>query len=337
MIYPKFLEKNDCIGVPAPSSGAYNELYINRYDNSQKKLVELGYKTILSQNIKNSDKARSADYLTRANEVNEMIANDDIDFIICAAGGEFLVEILPFLDWEKITKRPKFIQGFSDPTGILFPLTTKYDIATIYGNNFGEFGTEEYHQSVIDNLEIMKGNLVVQNSYDLYENERGERITGLEGYNLTEKVYWKTFDGNSANIHGRIIGGCLDLISELAGTKYDGTNNFNEKYKNDGIIWYFDNCELSKEELIRTLWKLNEFEYFKYAKGIVFGRNGADISCLDYTMEETLKDSVLSRLNVPIIYDADVSHKGPSFTIINGAIATINCNDGKGKLTLELK
>ena len=265
-----------------------------------------------------------------------MFGNKDINFIICAAGGEFLVEILPYVNFNKLIENPKFIQGFSDPTGLLFPITTKYDIATIYGNNFGEYGAEVYDRSVIENLEILQGNLIEQQSYELYENERAERITGLEGYNFTTKVEWKVLDNKKANITGRIIGGCLDIISELAGTKYDGTKQFNEKYKEDGIIWYFDNCELSKEELIRTLWKLNELGYFKYTKGIIFGRNGAEISCLDYTMEEALKDSVIYELKIPIIYDADVSHKGPCFTIINGAIASIECENEKGNIRFKL-
>ncbi|MBO5349784.1 MAG: LD-carboxypeptidase [Clostridia bacterium] len=337
MIYPQFLKNNSHIGVPAPSDGAYNDLYINRYKNSKRKLEEMGYKVTLSENIFKSDKARSASAEIRAKELNDMIENKDINFIICAAGGEFLVEILPYVDFTKIVKNPKFIQGFSDPTGILFPITTKYDIATIYGNNFGEYGMENYSRNVVENLEILKGNCIVQQSYELYEEERAERVTGLEGDNLTAPVNWKLLNGNKAEITGRIIGGCFDIISEIAGTKYDGTSIFNEKYKQDGIIWYFDNCELSKEELIRTLWKLNEFEYFKYAKAIIFGRNGVEKSYLEYTMEEALKDSVISKLNIPIIYDADISHKSPSLTIINGAIATVQTNNGKGSISFKLK
>lgn len=336
MLYPKFLQKGNIIGVPAPSSGAYNELYVNRFENAKLNLQKMGYNCILSKNIFANTKARSAPAKIRADEINEMFGNKDINFIICAAGGEFLVEILPYVNFNKLIENPKFIQGFSDPTGLLFPITTKYDIATIYGNNFGEYGAEVYDRSVIENLEILQGNLIEQQSYELYENERAERITGLEGYNFTTKVEWKVLDNKKANITGRIIGGCLDIISELAGTKYDGTKQFNEKYKEDGIIWYFDNCELSKEELIRTLWKLNELGYFKYTKGIIFGRNGAEISCLDYTMEEALKDSVIYELKIPIIYDADVSHKGPCFTIINGAIASIKCENEKGSIRFKL-
>ena len=47
---------------------------------------------------------------------------------------------------------------------------------------------------------------------------------------------------------------------------------------------------------------------------------------------------VVSGVNtpVPIIYDADISHKGPSMTIINGAIAEVQSKKGKGNIKLEL-
>ena len=337
MIYPKFIKENSCIGIPAPSSGAYNQQKINQMLNAKKNLESLGYNLILSENLLKCHKARSASSIVRATEINYMITNKDIDMILCATGGEFLVEILPYINFDLLKENPKFFIGFSDPTGILYPITTKYDIATIYGHNFSSLGTEKFHKSHTDFLEIIKGNIIEQQSYDLYEENRFERKTGLEEYNLTEKVYWNTLDNKDVFVKGRIIGGCLDVIAEIAGTKYDGINFFNEKYKDDGIIWYFDNCELSMEETIRTLWRLSELDYFKYTKGIIFGRFGQNITNLDYDVRTCLEDSVISSLNIPIIYDADISHKGPSLTIINGSIATIKVKEGKSTTNFELK
>ena len=146
-------------------------------------------------------------------------------------------------------------------------------MATIYGNNFGDYGAECDDKSILDNIQIITGNIIKQKNYELYEDERAERITGLEGYNLTKKVEWKSLNNSEITVTGRVIGGCLDIISEIAGTKYDGTNEFNEKYKNDGIIWYFDNCELSKEELIRTIWK--EIQILPFEHRQQTGRNEA--------------------------------------------------------------
>lgn len=336
MIYPDFLQKGSKIGVPAPSAGAYDNLKANRFKNAKLKMENMGYEIELSSNINVCEKCRSADALTRANEINRMFENSNINGIICATGGEFLVEILPYIKFDLIKQNPKWLQGFSDPTGLLFPITTKYDIATIYGQNFGCYGAEQYDRATLDSIEILQGNIISQESFDLYEEEHAEMVTGLESDNLTEKVEWKILNKDSIKVTGRMIGGCLDLIMELCGTKYDGTRDFIEKYKNDGIIWYFDNCELSLEELIRSLWKLNELDYFKYAKAIIFGRNGKESSYLDYTMKKCLEDSVISKLDIPIVYDADISHKSPCLNIINGAVATLNVSNGKGKIDFSL-
>ena len=337
MKYPSFLKNNDLIGVPAPSGGASDDFKRNKYKNADKYFKDHGYRTLLSKNINKDYRGRSADKRKRANELNDMFKSKDIDLILCAAGGEFLVEILPYVDFELLKKNPKFVCGFSDPTGILYPITTKYDIATIYGNNFSSFGEDTFYDCHYDFLKIISGEKLKEESYPLYEEERLEKVTGLEGLNLTEEVYWKSLDNKKVDIKGRIIGGCFDLIAELIGTKYDGIDEFNEKYKDDGIIWYFDNCELSMEEVIRTLWKMNEFGYFKHTKGVIFGRFGIEISYNDYDVKSCLEDSTLNELNIPIIYDADISHKGPSLTIINGSIAHVICDKGKGKIEFELK
>ena len=336
MIYPKFIKENNTIGVPAPSAGASNELKQNKIKNSKKMFESFKYKIKLSDNIFNSYRGRSADKKIRAQELNDMINDRNIDMIICASGGEFLVEILPYVNFKLIKENPKFVCGFSDPTGLLYTITTKYDVSTIYGQNFSSMGSEPLNSNQKNFMEIIKGNIIEQNNSKYYENEPLEKITGLEPDNLTEKVYWNTLDGKEVTLKGRIIGGCFDIISELAGTKYDGIKKFNEKYKNDGIIWYFDNCEITMEETIRTLWKLNELEFFKYTKGIIFGRFGVNTTYFDYDVKTCLEDSILPSLNIPIIYDADFSHKAPCLTVINGSIATVNVKNGKGKISFKL-
>lgn len=336
MIYPKFVKENSIIGIPAPSAGAYNEKKKNKFFNAKKNLENLSYQLVLSENLLKCEKGRSATAIIRAKEMNDMFENKDIEMILCATGGDFLLEILPYINFDCLVKNPKYIVGFSDSTGLLYPITTKYDIATIYGHNFSGLGIEEYHQSELDFLEIIKGNIVSQNSYEMYEENSLKSITGLEGYNLDTEVYWHTLDNKDINLKGRIIGGCLDVISSLAGTKYDGIKEFNDRYQEDGIIWYFDNCELSKEETIRVLWKLNELDYFKYAKGIIFGRFGVDTTFYDYDVKSCLEDSIISKLNIPIIYDADISHKSPCLTIINGALTEVNVSNGKGNISFKL-
>lgn len=338
MIYPKFIKTGSKIGIPAPSSGAWDEFKKVKFDNAAVQLKNKGFNLDISPNINVCNKYRSADAKTRAEELNRMFADSSIDAIICATGGEFLLEILPYVDFDLLVKNPKWVQGFSDPTGLLYTITTKYDIATIYGHNFSPYGMEVLGKTEEDSLQILQGNILEQTSSELYEEVRGEKITGLECPNYTEKTEWKILNGDEVHVKGRCLAGSYDLIIELAGTKYDGASRFIEKYKDDGIIWFFDNCEISYEEVIRSLWKLNELGYFKYTKAVVFGRSGSGVRESEiYTLPECLQDSVLLGLNVPIIYDADVSHKAPCLSYINGAIATLDVVGGKAKINFELK
>ena len=47
-------------------------------------------------------------------------------------------------------------EGYSDPTGLHYTITTRLDIATIYGSNFCEFGMNPWHKSLEDNLKILE-------------------------------------------------------------------------------------------------------------------------------------------------------------------------------------
>ena len=337
MKYPNFINNNGRIGIIAPSDGSSDNYKKNKYKNAIKRLEKLGYKLEISNNLFKSINGRSSDTKTRASEVNDMFKNKNIDLILCACGGEFLIETLPYINFNYLVDNPKYVCGFSDPTGILYTLTTKYDIATIYGKNLSNFGTYNLHKSEEDFLSIINGKQIIQKNYSKYEDERSKKETGLENYNLTKKVKYKSLDNKDTIIKGRIIGGCFDIISELCATKYDGFKSFNNKYKKDGIIWYFDNCDKNLEDTIRILWKFNEEGYFDNAKGIIFGRFGNTSSRFYKNVASCLKDSVISKLNIPIIYDSDISHKGPCLNIINGSIATVELKNNKCSISFELK
>lgn len=337
MIYPEFLKEQDTIGVTAPSDGIIEKVDLYRLDSAINKLKNIGFNVVETENVRTSFKGASSPSKTRASELEELYKDDNIKTIICAAGGDFLLEMLSEFDFNVVKNNPKWLQGYSDPTGLLFTITTTLDIATIYADNFKSFGMNPLHKSIINNIEILKGNLIVQESFEKYEKERVNYIVGDEPYNLTENIYWENLIGKEkVEIQGRMIGGCLDILNELFGTRFDKTKEFIEKYKDDGIIWYFDNCELNSEALIRTMWKFKDNGWFKYTKGIVFGRSMIEASYHDISFKEALIHS-LEELNIPVIINADIGHVSPRMTIINGSIATITSENGKGSIKFELK
>lgn len=337
MIYPKFIKEQGTIGVTAPSRGITNELDLKRLESAIKNINEKGFNVKETENVRTDNLGRSSSKEERAKQLESLFLDKKVDAIISASGGDFLMEMIPYLNYEVIKNNPKWFQGYSDPTWLTYTITTNLDIATIYSNNFKSFGMKPWHKSLETNIKILKGDLINQKSFEKYELYKKNQETGLEDYNLTEKVKWKIITGEKeVSIKGRMIGGCLDVINEIYGTNYDKTQEFLEKYQNDGIIWYLENYSLTSEDLTRVLWKLNDKGYFKYTKGIIFGRSLNYQSFYNLSFEETIKSS-LKDLKVPIITEADFGHLSPRMTIINGAIAEIKVKNDQGEISFILK
>lgn len=331
MIFPKYIKPGDVIGVTAPSNGITDELKIKRFKNGGKNLKNKGYDVAFTPNVFTADeRGCSSDGKTRAKQLNLLIKDQRISYVISAAGGDYLMEMLEHIDFDAIKKNPKWIQGYSDNTGLLYPITTKCDVATVYGFNFSDFGMEQWQESVERSFAILEGKEKIQKSFDFFERERHEYSTGLEGYFADEKVCWKNGRGEEKiEMSGRLIGGCLDVISFITGTRFDGTLEYIEKYKEDGILWFLESFDMSDTLLITNLWRLKEMGYFKYASGFVFGRPLMYNTWVGQSYEAAVL-SILGNLEVPVIFDADIGHKGPQFSMINGAVAKVTSEKGKG-------
>ena len=314
MIYPKKLSKN-IIGITALSSGVGFNL--DDYISSLNNLKEKGFSLIETDNVRKR-KNPSSSAKTRAKEFDELILNKDVEAIICAAGGDFLIEVLPYINLDNIKNKPKWLMGASDPTYLLYLVTTSLDIATLYGHNAGSFDSKKLHKSQEIALEYLKGNYLKQTSYKKYESNRELRVDN--NYNLDKEVKWES-NKESFKITGRIIGGCIDCLRDLPGTPYDKTKEFVETYKNDGIIFYFDIFSLSSEDFYRSLIMMRESSWFQNIKGVIVGRIIYPSSFTNLTYEKALKKVFK---NIPLIWNADIGHVPPKMTIINGSIITIS-------------
>lgn len=340
MIFPRNLEKGLGIGVTATSSGFSSEVDLIRLESGIRHFEELGYTVKVTDNVRRNEKGRSSNGPTRAKELSELIQDDKIRAIIAASGGDYLMEMLSYINFNTIRDNPKWLQGYSDTTGLLYTVTTNLDMATLYGSNFGSFGMKKWHRSLVDNLNILEGNDIVQDSYDQYQDGFQPRITGYEEFVLEKETNWINLYPHNCNMdqelimEGRALGGCLDVLLNLVGTRFDRTKDFITKYQKDKILWFLESYDLSSETLTRGLWQLKEAGWFEYASGFVFGRPAMYNSDFDISYEEAVL-SVLGEMNLPIILDADIGHKPPQFTMINGAIAKVNSFHGKGKIIFE--
>lgn len=346
MRYPRNLQENGTIGFVAPSFGCNTEPYMSCFNNAQKKFKEMGYKLDLGPNcyagngigISNTPEKCAA-------ELVEYYVSDKNDCLISCGGGELMCEILEHVDFEALRKaEPKWFMGFSDNTNMTYLLATLCDTAAVYGPGAGTFGMEPWHDALKDAFGVLTGQVDAVQGYDKWEKESLKNPENpLVPYNVTEERVLKCYVGNepvvwknaadvesaehgveAIEFSGRLIGGCMDCLVNLLGTKFDKTAEFVEKYKEDGFIWFLEACDLNVFSIRRAMWQMEQAGWFQYVKGFLIGRPlcfGQEMMGLD-AYEAVLK--VAGEKNVPVIMDVDIGHLAPMMPIVVGSMGEVN-------------
>ena len=345
MRYPEYLKDGGVIGLVAPSFGCTFEPYKSCLDAAIKRFEGMGYKIVEGPNCRRDDGIGiSSTPENCGKELTDYYCSGDNDVLISCGGGELMCETLDYVDFEAVKKAdPKWYMGYSDNTNFTFLLNTICDTASIYGPCAGAFGMHELHPALEDAIKAFTGKLDKVSGYDKFELESlKDEEHPYAAYNLTETKELRLFMGEKEMnrlpaFSGRLTGGCLDCLANLVGTKYDNVEVFNEKYKDEGIVWFLEACDLNVMSIRRALWNLDRAGWFKYAKGFIIGRPLAawkqEMMGLDQYNAVT---GILGKYNVPIVMDADVGHLPPAMPIISGAVAEVNCEGSNVTLSYEL-
>lgn len=348
MRYPAFLKENGTIGFVAPSFGCSFDPYLSAFQNAQKKFEEMGYQLDLGPNCYAQEGIGISSTPQKcAQELSEYYQSQNNDCLISCGGGELMCEILPHVDFEKIKcADPKWYLGYSDNTNMTYLLTTLCDTASVYGPCAAAFGMEPWHDAISDTFALLKGEKTEFESYGLWEKESlKDEEHSLAAYNCTEELQIKLFetgeDGlykecTNGEMEGRLIGGCMDCLVNLLGTRFDGTKAFLEKYKEDGFIWFLEACDLNVYGIRRAMWQMENAGWFRYIKGFLIGRplQSEEMFGLDH-FQAVL--SIAQKYKVPVFMDVDLGHLPPMMPMITGSYAKIKGADGKIKVSMELR
>jgi muramoyltetrapeptide carboxypeptidase LdcA involved in peptidoglycan recycling len=254
--------------------------------------------------------------------------------IISCGGGELMCEILPYLDFERIAKaKPKWYMGFSDNTNFTFLSATLCDTAAIYGPCASAFGMEPWHESVQDAFDLLCGRIRSVHNYTKWERESlKDEEHPLAPYNLTEPMEMKLFPEGEIHMQGRLIGGCMDCLVNLLGTRFDQVRAFNERYAEDGFIWFLESCDLNVMSIRRAIWQMKNAGWFSHVKGFLIGRPlcfGEESFGIDQYRAVT---DLLAEYQVPVIMDLDIGHLSPMMPIVSGAVASVHAQGNSFQL-----
>lgn len=331
MIIPPFLRKGDTIGVTAPSYSAVEEDDGIRFRNARKKLKNAGYDTFLTPDTFGyGEEEERAPAGIRAKELQSLFADDKIKAIVSAKGGDYEHEILDLLGWSVLEKNPKWVQGYSDNTSFLLKYTVEHDVATIYCGNFGDFGMDVWHRSISDDLSFLEGKLTEQRSFDYHETGFHDRITQLEGIYDDEPTLWHSTKGD-VKIEGRLLGGCMDILSMFVSDDSLDVEGFMDRYPDD-IVWYMETFAMNDDPIRKMFKRMEKKGWFDRVSGFIFGR---ELFYEGTGYKDVIKDC-LSGYDVPLVFDADVGHKAPRMVFVNGVKASFSIENEACALRYDL-
>ena len=342
MRYPPFLPDGGTIGFIAPSFGCTTEPYLSCFEESLRIFREKGYETHIGPNCSAADGiGKSSTPENCGAEINDFFLRDDCDVILSCGGGETMCEDLPFTDFEAIREAaPKWFMGFSDNTNLTFTLPVLCDTAAIYGPCAPAFAMRPLHRSVEDAFAILRGEKLEVSSYEGWEKlPLKDETDPFAAYNITEKTKMRLFAGKARKVSfsGRLIGGCLDILAVLCGTRFDRVKEFYERYAQDGLIWFLEACDLNPMSIRRALWQLDNAGWFEHVNGFLIGRPflyEEEVLGMDRINAVT---GVLEKYGVPVVMDVDLGHLPPTMPLISGAMADVTASARKLSVKMRLE
>ena len=156
-------------------------------------------------------------------------------------------------------------------------------------------------------------------------------------YNVTEPSHPLHFPDEDIYMEGRMIGGCMDVLTLFLGTPFDKVEEFAEKYSKDGILWFLESCDLNPMGMRRALWQMEQAGWFQHVRGFLIGRplhHGEEILGLNQ-YDAVL--GVLAKYDVPILMDLDIGHLPPTMPLICGSYAKVHARDDDVVIEMELR
>ena len=288
------LKRGDTIGVVCPSDKV-NDEDIPEIKEAERLLKERGYNVVFGKNVYKNTTGYGATAEEKAEDINEMYANKNINAIMSLKGGFNSNSVYEYLDLNTIKSNNKIICGYSDSTSYINYIHEKTGNIGFIGPNFKSLNAPDTNYYQLD--EMLKR--LENNYYDLATDDSEFRMI-KEGQAV-----------------GELVGGNLSLTTGLI-DEIDFTNKilFLEEFS----------FESPSAMVSNYLYRLRQKGVFNKVSGIWLGNYEGGIA-IEKILMDTIEDM---NLNIPIIKSDNFGHIERKITIPLGVKAEIK--DGKIKL-----
>lgn len=336
--FPRPLQPGDTIGVTSPSSGVPDRLR-PRLDAAVASLEDRGFEVEVGDCM-SGERVTSAPKEQRAAELTRMLTDPTIRAVVPPWGGELSIDLLDVLDWDVLAAaEPTWTVGYSDCTAFMLPLTTRLGWATIHGSNLMDTPYVPVdgllHWTEIASLPT--GSSFTQHGPGRHRSgghDDWEANPSLNEMTLDAAGGWSVLGGGAADVTGRLIGGCVEIMTALAGTPYGDVGAFGREQAGEGLIVFLEVCDYPSYDVARILHGLRLSGWFEDADAILMGRTHAR-GFDDLSQHEAVGDA-LGMLDIPVVLDVDCGHVQPMLPLVPGASARVVVDAKRQQITQEL-
>lgn len=301
MLKPKALKENATIGVVSPASRPSDE---EKYTKGIQYLKAQGFQIVESKHVLDSHGFLAGRDNDRADDLNLMFKDSQIDAIICSRGGYGVPRILDLIDFQSIKENPKIFVGYSDITSLNLAIWQQARLVTFSGPMVA--------------VEMGKG-IKTFTEDNFWRTLKSDNPLGLlsNPINNPVKIY------HPGKAVGRLLGGCLSLINTIVGTPYcpDFT----------GAILFLEDIEEEPYRLDRYLAQLKMAGIFDKITGLVLGQF---VDCVPGEPEkpfltiEQIFENYFGNLDIPVISNFAYGHVPIKHTMPVGILAEIDTEKG---------
>lgn len=300
MIKPKVLKTGDTVGVVAPSSptGKAN------VELAKVQLEKLGFKVKLAPSCFATHGYLAGNDQLRADDINNMFKDKEIDGIICLRGGYGAPKILDKVDFELIKANPKVFVGYSDITALHMAMNQISNLVTFHG----PMGSSDIAGGLDDfsKKELLRAIMDVKPMAEI-SNPIGKDIKCLVG----------------GKAKGVIVGGNLSLVSATMGTPYE--------IDTKGKILFLEEIGEEPYKVDRMLTQLALAGKLSDAAGIILGDWN---NCEPEKHDESLSlmevfEEIIVPYGKPTIFDLKAGHCTSKVTLPFGVRALLDADEGK--------
>jgi muramoyltetrapeptide carboxypeptidase len=338
--FPRPLGPGDRIGVTSPSSGVGDQ-HRGRFEFAVGWLRQRGYLVEIGGCMDGASHV-SAPAQDRAEELMRMLLAPDIRAVIPPWGGETAIDLLPHLDFDALEQaEPTWFVGFSDISTLLTPITLLSGWATLHGGSLMDtpYEVPGTLSSWLDVATAPAGAVIRQSSANVHR-ARGRDDWSLDSATTTRSWNgtgtWRRLDSGTTSIDvtGRLIGGCIDTLANIAGTRFGNTRSLRGEAGTEPTITYLEAAEDNAFAICRFLHGMRLAGFFDGAAAVMIGRTTAP-DAASLTQDEAVLDA-LSPLGIPIVADVEFGHVPPQMAIVNGANARLVHGDDDSYLEQSL-